>query len=561
MELRAVVVIPARDEAQRIGDCLQALAGQTVPRGCFATIVVLDACRDDTGAVARAAADRFGLELTTLAGPGIGPGGARRLGMDVACERLLAAGRPRGLIACSDADSVPAPDWLERQLDHIANGAHAVGGLIELDGAEAAALGRDVLIRRERDAAVRLQRVRRRDPSAAHHHFAGASLGVTAETYRRVGGIAPLAAQEDAAFASRLAESDVHVVRAADVRVRTSARPDGRVAHGLSVDLAVASWFARRRLAADDFDLAQLQALKADTTVTVLIPTKECAETIAGVIETTVDPLADWGLVDDVVVVDADSADGTAIVAAACGARVIQQDAICGELGPALGKGDAMWRGLQATGGEFVCFLDGDTADPDPAHLRGLLGPLLSDASLHLVKGTFDRPLRAGGVTLDHEGGRVTELMARPLLNLLEPRLAGFTQPLAGEFAARRKLLESVAFPVGYGIEVAVLIDALRLYGLDALAECHLGVRQNRHQPLRALGEMAYAVLAAVDNRRDGRTAAPDAVAGVGRYLRPWDDGRAAMIEVAERPPISEWRLRRDPAGPIVGGADRQSVG
>ena len=115
-----------------------------------------------------------------------------------------------------------------------------------------------------------------------------------------------------------------------------------------------------------------------------------------------------------------------------------------------------------------------------------------------LVKGSFDRPLRLGETEVPHEGGRVTELMARPLLNLHEPQLAGFTQPLAGEFAGRRSLLESIPFATGYGNEIGVLIDALRACGLDALAECRLGTRHNRHQPVRALGEMSYAVLAAL---------------------------------------------------------------
>ena len=149
--------------------------------------------------------------------------------------------------------------------------------------------------------------------------------------------------------------------------------------------------------------------------------------------------------------------------------------------------------------------------NPDPNHLQGLIGPLLTDPSLQLVKGAFDRPLRTGGVDLPGEGGRVTELMARPLLNLHEPRLAGFAQPLAGEFAGRRQLLESLPFPAGYGIEIAVLIDALRRHGLDALAECHLGERHNRHQPLRALGEMAYAVLSAVEERSSAAEARPAA--------------------------------------------------
>jgi glucosyl-3-phosphoglycerate synthase len=133
--------------------------------------------------------------------------------------------------------------------------------------------------------------------------------------------------------------------------------------------------------------------------------------------------------------------------------------------------------------------------------------------------------------------------MARPLLNLHEPLLAGFSQPLAGEFSARRSLLEQIPFPVGYGVEIATLIDALRLYGLDALAECDLGTRQNRHQPLRALGEMAYAVLAAVERRldnSDGRR-----IPTSGRYLRTWEDGLLAPVATLERPPIATLALER----------------
>jgi glucosyl-3-phosphoglycerate synthase len=320
-------------------------------------------------------------------------------------------------------------------------------------------------------------------------------------------------------------------MRAAAARIAQISEP-----HDEPVARAVADWFARRRLRADQYPPQRLAQLKGSTTVTVIVPTKECASTIGGVLEGSVKPLADYGLVDELVVVDADSADGTASVARRAGARVLIDDELERDLGPALGKGDAMWRALRATGGEIVCFLDGDTADPSPRHLQGLLGPLLADRSLALVKGAFERPLDADGVKLAHEGGRVTELMARPLLNLHEPLLAGFTQPLAGEFAARRELLERCAFPVGYGVEIALLIDALRESGLDALAECEIGTRQNRHQPLRALGEMAYAVLVAVENRREGAGGAPEPTAA-GPYLRPWEEA-IASVAVAERPPI-----------------------
>lgn len=533
MELAAVVVIPARDEERRIAASLTALAAQTVPRSAFETIVVLDACVDATSEVARQTAAELGLSLRLLEGPGLGAGAARRAGMDAAAARLLALGLDDGLIASTDGDSRAAPDWLARQLAHVRNGARVIAGLIDLDPEERRQLPGDVLRRRETDAGTRMRILRNADPTAAHHHFAGASIGVTASVYRDVGGIEPLEALEDAAFASRLAAHGIPILRAADVRVHTSARPVGRASRGLSVDLAVSDWSVRRRYKASEFEPEALGEHKEATSVAAVIPTKECAATIAGVITETVGPLARAGLVDELVVIDAGSDDGTAEIAEAAGARVIQQDEVLAEFGSGLGKGDALWRAVHATSTDIICFLDGDTGNPDVHHLLGLLGPLLTDPTLQLVKGAFDRPLRAGGLDLPHEGGRVTELMARPLLNLHEPRLAGFAQPLAGEFAGRRPLLESIPFPVGYGVEIAVLIDSLRRHGLDALAECHLGSRQNRHQPLRALGEMAYAVLAAVENRIAGRRS----VVG-GHYVRPWEEGAVVQIAIEERPPI-----------------------
>jgi glucosyl-3-phosphoglycerate synthase len=533
----AIVVVPARDEARRIGACLQALAAQTIGPDAFSVIVVLDDCRDDTRAVVDEVARRSRLEVTVILAPERGSGPARKAGMDLACERLFADGRGDGLIASTDADTRPAPDWLERQLAHLARGSRAVAGRIELDPVEAAQLPDAVLRRRARDADERFAHLLSVDPDAQHHHFAGASLGVTAATYRFVGGIEPQPSLEDARFAARLSAFGVPVARPSDVVVTTSARSHGRARHGLSADLAVAEWFSRRRSHARSFPLDVLVAAKGAARVTVIIPVRECAATIAGILEETVGPGRCAGLVDELVVVDAASADGSARIARAAGARVIQQDEVAPELGPALGKGDAMWRALLVTSGDIVCFLDGDTRDPDPAHLLGLLGPLFTDPAIQLVKGAFDRPFDTGSGSVPHEGGRVTELMARPLINLWEPRLAGFAQPLAGEFAGRRDVLESLAFPVGYGVEIATLIDTCRRYGLDALAECHLGTRQNRHQSLEALGDMAYAVLAAVDRRIED-TAHPNA--GFGAARGP----SGAPIAVDERPPAGEYANR-----------------
>ncbi len=279
MALASIVVVPARDEEEQIAGCMAALGAQTVPHEEFEVIVVLDACSDRTAYVAASAARELSLRFSLLDGPGGGAGAARRAGMDAAADRLLAAGVDDGLVACTDADSRPASDWLARQLAHVRSGARAIAGLIELAPVDARRLPSQVLQRRARDAADRLERVRRLDPTAAHHHFAGASIGVTAGVYRAVGGLEPLIALEDAAFAERLAQAGIPILRADDVRVRTSARRTGRAARGLSVDLAVSSWAAERRYVANAFPSERLRARKRTTTVSVVIPTKECADT------------------------------------------------------------------------------------------------------------------------------------------------------------------------------------------------------------------------------------------------------------------------------------------
>lgn len=528
MEVVSVVVVPARDEQQTIARCLRALAEQTVTAAAFETIVVADACHDRTEQVARETARRFGLSMTVLHGPGAGSGPARRLGMDAAARRLRSLGLPRGLIATTDADSVPAPDWLERQLDHLADGAEVVAGLIELDADSAAALPAAVLARRRRTARRRLAAVAATEPNAGHHHFAGASLGVTADTYLRVGGLESQRSLEDEAFADSLRAHGVPIVRAADVRVRTAARTDGRAAHGLSVDLAIATWCERRRYRAEAFELEALRERRRDRSVTVVIAGPGHADTVAGVVETTAGPAVAAGLVDDVVVVADGSLDAERV--ARTGARVLLVDELAPELGPALGAGDAIWRALAHTAGELVCFLEAGTEDPDPRHLLGLIGPLLSDDGVALVKGSVREPVDDHAASAGAD--RLTELIARPLLNLHFPLLAGFERPLAGEFAARRELLERLAFPVGDGVLIAPLIDALRERGLDALAESDLGVRRTRRQPLRALGETAFAVLVAAERRvQSGRPVG-------GHYVRPWEDGTAVRVEVSERPPL-----------------------
>jgi glucosyl-3-phosphoglycerate synthase len=250
---------------------------------------------------------------------------------------------------------------------------------------------------------------------------------------------------------------------------------------------------------------AERLAAQREATVSICLPARDEERTIGPILEQLL-PLRDRGVVDEVVVVD-NSSDGTAAIARGLGATVQGKENLLPELGPFLGKGDAMWRALHVLRGEVVCFLDADSEELGAHFACGLLGPLLCEPGIALVKGFYRRPFRLGEAILPDGGGRVTELTARPLLSMFYPDLAEVAQPLAGEIAARRELLEQLPFVAGYGVDIALLLDAYRVAGLDALAQVDLEVRQNAHKPLRDLGPMAYAVLQAVMMRleREGR--------------------------------------------------------
>lgn len=551
--LRAVVVIPARDEESRIGACLRALADQEgVTSSDYEVIVVLDGCLDATAELIAgfaAGEPRLALHTIELSAPQ-GVGRARRRGMDIACERLLSLGRGTGLIVSSDADSVVAPNWLSAQLTLAAAGARAIGGQIELDPIEALELSPEAVSERRRRSSERLTAVRVREVSGddegrtEHHQFSGASLALTADAYRECGGLPVRAALEDEALELELQSLGIPIHRSRNVQVQTSARRDGRAPRGLARDLARSDWRARRSYRSGQFPLERILEAKRET-IALVLPTREVAKTL-GPIAATVAALAEVGLLDEVLVVDAGSPDGSARVAAEAGLRVLQEDDIASELGPARGKGDAMWRALSMLESELVAFVDTDTDQFGEHFVTALLGPLICEPEVQLVKGFFRRPFRTEQGLAPEGGGRVTELLARPLLNLHAPELAVFDQPLAGELAGRRGLLEQIPFPTGYGIEIAMLIDAWRIVGLEGMAQVDLGVRQNRHQSLRELSAMAYAVLVAASTRLLGEDFA-DAHA-CGSLLLPPLDGETQMeprrVPIEERPPLSEYRSR-----------------
>jgi glucosyl-3-phosphoglycerate synthase len=288
-----------------------------------------------------------------------------------------------------------------------------------------------------------------------------------------------------------------------------------------------------RRFHHSQFDLPRLLERKAEP-ITVVLPAREVAGTVGAIVERLrgLDPL-----IDQVLVVDAGSGDGTAEIAAGAGAEVHQEADLMPELGQALGKGDAMWRALSVARGDLVAYLDSDTRDFSPHFALGLLGPLICEPDVQFVKGFFRRPYRrADGAELPAEGGRVTELTARPLLSAFFPELAAFVQPLAGEVAARRSLFERIPFASGYAVETAMLLHARdALGGTDCMAQVDLDVRVNDHQPLRDLGPMAYAVLRVILERlrAEGRL-----VDGHAPPLQTADGG-LIQVELVERPPYA----------------------
>ncbi|MGW1026100.1 glucosyl-3-phosphoglycerate synthase [Streptomyces sp. NPDC002577] len=314
----------------------------------------------------------------------------------------------------------------------------------------------------------------------------------------------------------------------------------------------VERWLSTRSWSVTDRPLRQLVAAKRATgqTVSVVLPALNEEKTVGEIVEVIRRELMTpaMPLVDELVVVDSGSTDRTAEVAAAAGARVVHRDAILPRIPALPGKGEVLWRSLLVTSGDIVAFVDADLKEFSADFVSGIVGPLLTEPGVDLVKAMYDRPLGAElssgnaageGGRAAAQGGRVTELMARPLLNMHWPQLAGFVQPLGGEYAARRSLLEQLPFPVGYGVELGMLVDALHLRGLDALAQVDVGVRKHRHQDGQALGRMA----AAIYRTAQLRLARGHLVRPVLTQFERGDSGfepRTYSVDTEERPPMAE---------------------
>ena len=286
-----------------------------------------------------------------------------------------------------------------------------------------------------------------------------------------------------------------------------------------------------------DWQVEDLVRAKAGRRVSVVLPARDEEATVGPIVERIRRDLVDTHpLVDELVVIDSDSTDETAARAAAAGARVHAAKDIRPDLGPAAGKGEAIWKSLFVTTGDLLVFIDTDLTEWGPQFVSGLLGPLLTDDRAALVKACYHRPLdSAHAADAEEGGGRVTELVARPLLTLRWPELTGVIQPLAGEWAIRREVIETLSIPTGYGVEIAVLIDTAARLGPSAIAQVDLGCRAHRHHGNRALGVMALQVMAAAERRRGSH---PPDVVDLRQYSLVTDEIEETVrhVGVAERP-------------------------
>jgi glucosyl-3-phosphoglycerate synthase len=288
--------------------------------------------------------------------------------------------------------------------------------------------------------------------------------------------------------------------------------------------------------------------------VSVCIPARNEAATIGRVVRVLRRALVDKsGLVDEIVVMDGDSSDDTAAIARAEGAIVYSEHEVLPETGPGRGKGEGLWKSLHVCHGDIICWVDADIQNIHPRFVYGLIGPLLADESIQYVKAFYERPIRQRKVTHPTGGGRVTELVARPVLNLFWPDLAGIVQPLSGEYAGRRELLEQLRFSSGYGVELGLLIDIAGRCGLDGIAQVDLEVRVHRNQDVQALSRMSFGIMQTALRRltEEGRMS-PDCYSTT---LHQFSNGQreydmqAHHIATMERPPIATvdgYRRRRE---------------
>ncbi len=281
-------------------------------------------------------------------------------------------------------------------------------------------------------------------------------------------------------------------------------------------------------------DLEALTRSKAGRTVSVCIPCRDEAATIGSLVSVIRKELMDdVGLVDELIVLDDRSTDDTAVVAAHAGARVVNIDDVHAEHGSGHGKGNALWATLLVSSGDVVVWCDGDVTSFEPEWVAKLITPLLDDPTVAMVKALYHRPTKYGG------GGRTTELVARPLMSRYFPQLTGLAQPLSGEYAASRDVLEALEFVQGWGVEMGLLIDIAATHGAASIGQVDLGSRLHRHRSLHSLSVQAAEVTATMLDRAG--VTAPGAHVGGDRaeQVLTRSDGSAVPLNLSTRPPVA----------------------
>jgi len=316
----------------------------------------------------------------------------------------------------------------------------------------------------------------------------------------------------------------------------------GAPSSATSVDRGVTGPAPIREFHHRDFPIERILDHKGSAKVSVCLPARNESSTVGSIVATLRDDLLRVGAIDEIVVLDDHSSDATAAVAREAGATVATAADVLAEYGPGHGKGEVLWKSLYVADGDIIIWCDSDIVEFGTRFVTGILGPLVCEPDVDLAKGYYRRPER------DREGGgRVTELVARPLLSLFAPELTSVHQPLSGEYGGHRAVLEQLPFVRGYGVEVGLLMDLSRQFGLDGLVQVDLDVRHHRNRTLAELSPQAMAIAQTIVRHVD-----PQLAPAAAELLRP---GREPItVDIGERPPMVEvaaYRARTSPLSAV----------
>ena len=317
--------------------------------------------------------------------------------------------------------------------------------------------------------------------------------------------------------------------------------------------MKLSEWYLNNTYDHKQFQVKELLKLKKKKglKISLCFPTLNEGKTIGNILDIVNKEIYKPGLVDEVVIVDSDSMDRTVDIVREKGFKVFDHSRIFPGLGSHRGKGEALWKSLFVLEGDIIIWCDSDIKNFHPRFIYGLLGPLLLRDDIDFVKGFYQRPLKMNGSYMKGEGGRVTEIMVRPMLNYHYPQLGKIFQPLSGEYAGRREVFENIPFFTGYGVESGMLIDIFEKFGLESIAQVNIRRRVHRNQPLSALSRMSFGILQAITKKLDfyGKikvTSRPNKTYNQIDYINKEYIMAPMLLEEVERPPLIEVKEYRD---------------